>query len=129
MLKVNLKLYASGTATADNVASSIVPYTGRIVLISWALDGIATGVVGFSQMFQVSMQSTGQFATNDARNIIDECVIGGDGAITAANNNICVNKTTMVEGWSVKAGDRIYLHRLAVTVASSLRANVNLGIA
>lgn len=123
-----IKLYAAGVTTSDNVASFIVPQSGRIVALGWACYSAATAI-GQGITWQVSQQSTGQFATNDARGIIGELVGANQFASATSGNIEAWHKTEPVAGISVKAGDRIYLHRQAtVGTAASAVANVTVQI-
>lgn len=108
---VQLKLYASGVSSGDAVASLIVPVSGKIVAVSWSMSGNTNGTNGMSQTYQLSQVSIGQFATNDARNIIDEAVLGSD-CVSTTVWCVPVNKYTSLPGIKVSAGDKLYMHRL-----------------
>ena len=109
MVKTLVKLYSASIATADNIASAIVPQTGLLASVSWSWAGITSGTVGGRTLFQLSLQSTGQFAVNDARNIIDEFSATSDCTTTTVNCG--TNKQTNIAGVKVNAGDKIYLHQ------------------
>ena len=129
MVKTFLKLYATGVTTADAVASLIVPYSGRIVCINWSWFATTTGAVGGGQTFQLSAQSTGQFATSDVRNVLDELCATSDCVTTGI---ACGgNKYSMLAGYAVKAGDKIYLHRTIVSQVAfgGCLINVNMHLA
>jgi len=125
MQKSLIKLYAAGATTSDSVASAIVPIACAAVLISWSFTGITTGTVGASIMFQLAAQSTGQFATNDARNIVDECSFTSDCVTTGVACG--TNKVSQISGFRFAAGDKIYLHRF-VLVAGFNPCNANVVI-
>jgi len=112
------KLYASGTTSADNVANLNVPMDGKISLLngSLRLAGSSAPIV----TVQVSLQSTGQFAVNDCRNIVAEVELTSD--TTTANN---VNFSIPIPSWPVKAGDKIYVHRLVSGTVTSSILNLN----
>lgn len=123
MVKNCIKLFTSAVVTTNNVASIIIPISGSLVLIEWAAVGVITGAVGGFQHYQLSSTSVGQFAANDARDIIDEFMVGGN---VAAGLPTVHNKVTNVPAIKVSAGDKIYLH-LSVGVAfASANVNVNM---
>lgn len=100
---LSIQLYASGTTTADAVANIIVPTNSRLVAITGELAN--TAGAGIYCRFEVSLQSTSQFTTNDARSVIAQGIVQSDG--TAGFTNVAIP----VPGLTFKAGDRIYLHR------------------
>jgi hypothetical protein len=117
-----IKVYATGTTSADSVASFVVPVSGKLVLVTGAVNvaGSTLPVV----TFQLSSQSTSQWATNDARNILAETTLASDSTSQIASSNIGIP----LPGHPVKAGDKIYLHRLVTGTVSSSLANLNLWI-
>ena len=123
MSKPCIKLYATGTATADSVASIIVPQSGKVVALDWSGTHITAAASGGATIFQLSQQSTSQFALNDARGIVGEFVCGSPSAAVVAGAD---NKYTSISGGiEVKAGDKLYLHRQAITAFGTLAVNVN----
>jgi len=117
-----IKVYASGTTSADSVASFVVPVSGKLVLVTGALN-VAGSTLPVAT-FQLASQSTSQWATNDARNIIAETTIAADSTSQIASANIGIP----LPGVSVKAGDKLYLHRLITGTVSGSLANLNLWI-
>jgi len=126
MVKISIKLYASGTGTADAVASFIVPLSGAIIQVNWALYATISGGGGTITFFQLSAQSTAQFALSDVRGIIDECAIVGS---AATGLPAWENKVSILPGVRFNAGDKVYLHRLSVLAPATLVANVNINFA
>lgn len=114
---VSIKLYATGTTTADNVASVICPTTGRLVAVNGVVRVIGSATPDV--LFQVSAQSTGQFATNDCRNVIAEFGVGSDA--TYYNSNTV---SAVLPGYPVKAGDKLYLHRSVTGTVTGSTANL-----
>ena len=112
------KIYASGTTSADNVANINVPVSGKIALLNGSLR--LAGSSAPICLIQVSLQSTGQFATNDVRNVIAEVELTAD--TTTANN---VNFSIPIPNWDVKAGDKIYVHRLVAGTVTASVLNLN----
>ena len=128
MVKSAIKLYSGGIATADNVASAIVPVSAKIVSVSWSFYGTTTGTLGMAGLYQLSVQSTGQFLTNDCRNIIDEFAAFSDCLTSGAACG--TNKYSSIAGWSIKAGDKVYLHFYASGQApGSARVNCLVNLA
>lgn len=110
---LSIQAYASGTSTADNVASFIVPTNSKLVAITGELAN--TAAAGVYCRFEVSGQSTSQFTTNDARNIIAPLIVQSDG--TAGFANVAVP----VPGLTYKSGDKVYIHR-ALSAANTATA-------
>jgi hypothetical protein len=127
MVKLCIKLYAAGIITADNVASAIMPVSAAVIGVNWAWRGVTNGAVGGAQLFQLSSQSTGQFALNDARNILDEFLASADVAVTV--DNCGANKFTMLPGIKVAAGDKLYLHSLVLQAFTTSQLNLNILLA
>jgi len=117
-----IKIYASGTTSADSVASFVVPVSGKLVLVTGAINcaGSTLPVV----TFQLASQSTSQWATNDARNILCEATVASDSTAQITSANVAIP----LPGVSVKAGDKIYLHRLVTGTVTGSLLNLNLWI-
>jgi len=116
MLKLCRKLYASGTASADNVATTIVPQKLKLVGITWCINSIAAGAVGSSTWFQLSTMSTSSWTNNDVSGIIAEFMAGSDKAV---NINTNVNLFQPIPGLDFNAGEVIRLHRYALVAAGT----------
>lgn len=127
MLKQLIKLFNSTTASGDSLATSIIPVRCALVGVSWSIRAITTGTAGVNCTYQLSLQSTGQFGVNDARNVIDECQMWSDCLTTAANCG--ANKNTLLGGVQFEAGDKIYLHGLSNVAAGTIAVNVALSFA
>lgn len=118
-----IKVYASGTTTADSVASFVVPVSGKLVLVTGAIN-VAGGTLPVIT-FQLATQSTSQWATNDARNVLAEATLASDSTTQIGSANIGIP----LPGISLKAGDKVYLHRLITGTVSASLINLNLWIA
>ena len=116
--------YASGTATADSIATAIIPLSGRIVCVEWVARG-TTAAGGGSNEFQLSLQSTGQFTTNDVRNVLSNFIA----ASSVASLEQGFNTQTMFPGVQIAAGDRLYIHRLQLVAWTVMAINVNVCVA
>ena len=122
MVKLSVTLYATGTTTADAVASSIVPVSGVITAASWSWYGSTTGAGGGGYYCELSGQSTRQSTTSDARNIIDILAATSDCVTTTI---ACGgNKNSIVPAFRVNAGDKVYLHRLSYVAMGAFIVNV-----
>jgi hypothetical protein len=117
-----IKIYATGTSSTDSIASFIVPVSGRIVLVTGTIN--LAGTVLPTVNFQIASQSTSQWALNDTRNIIAEANLSADSTSQIASANIGIP----IPGVAVKAGDKIYVHRLVSGTVSSAICNFNLWI-
>lgn len=117
-----IKAYATGTTSADSVCSFIVPVSGRLVLITGTINLAGTALPTVN--FQISVQSTSQWALNDARNILAEANLATDSTSQIANANVGIP----LPGYSLKAGDKIYVHRLVSGTVTSTICNFNLWI-
>jgi len=123
MVKLCIKMFATGTTTADNVAAIIIPQNSSLVLISWNWLGYNAGAIGSAVVAQLSQMSSSSWTSNDARGIIDECLCYGDKAINFA---ACGNKVAPLPGIKFMAGDTIRLHRYSATAPTSLNITANL---
>lgn len=115
------KMYASGTTSADAIATLNVPVNGKLVLCNAVVRVAGSATPGV--LFQVSLQSTSQFASNDVRGILAE--IGNTSDTTNLND---VNAVVPTPGIPVEAGQKIYLHRLVTGTVSTGIINLNLWI-
>jgi len=118
-----IKAYATGTNTADSICSFIVPVSGRLVLVTGTINLAGTTLPTVN--FQIATQSTSQWATNDARNILCEANLATDSTSQIASANVGIP----LPGFSVKAGDKIYVHRLVSGTVSASICNFNIWIA
>lgn len=123
MVKFAIKMYAGAVATADQIASIIIPQSAQLVGVSWNHTGTVAGAIGSAQWYQLATQSTAQPGLNDSRNIIDEFVAVG---MVGAGFNVGINKDTPVFGIKFAAGDKIYLHTVVWQAFTVSRLNVNL---
>jgi hypothetical protein len=123
MVKFAIKMYSGAVATADQVASIIIPQTCQLVGVSWTHSGTVAGAVGSSQWYQLATQSTAQVLLNDSRNIIDEFSAVG---MVAAGFNVGSNSPTVIPGIKFAAGDKIYMHTFVWQAFTVSRLSVNL---
>jgi len=107
-ITTSLTFYAAATSTGgDGVCQVIIPTAGRIVAISLCQrTATAAGVTST----EVSLQSTNQFITNDARNVLLSFV--GD----SGNANIYTLPFQAFMDVPVTEMDRVYVH-IALTSA------------
>lgn len=120
-IMVSVKLYASGTSVADNVANFIAPISGRLVLVSGTVR--VTGSSTPCVIWQLSLQSTSQFATNDVRNVLAEIEQSSDGT------NYGTSVVALpIPGLPITAGEKVYLHRSATGTVGNSTANLNVWI-
>ena len=108
MVKHILSLYSAGTTTADAVASLVVPRSGRVTAISFGVYQLQGGGGGGEFSFELSAQSTSQFAVSEAQGRLGVCKSG-----TYISGAVSSNVILQTGGIPVEAGQRIYLHRLS----------------
>jgi len=108
------QLYAAATSTGgDAVASLIVPVASRIVAIRCILTAAAAGAI---QRAEISLQSTNQFTTNDARQVVHSVMLdigAGQGDVASFPQVLCDVPVTEM--------DRIYAHVLMTSAAWRLQ--------
>jgi hypothetical protein len=129
--KLAIKMYAAGVATADNVANVIIPMVSKIIGITYNINATKTTSVVSDVLFQLSVQSTSQFAVNDARNILLEVGLASISDIstnTAGGAGVNCGQA-LFPGIPVGPMDRLYLHRLSVTNFTTCLCNLNIHLA
>jgi hypothetical protein len=103
------QLYAAATSTGgDAVASAIVPVPGRIVSVSLTHYSAAAGALARAEL---SLQSTNQFTTSDARNVLQSIIVD------YAASGVPGLQSTIYMDVPVTEMDRIYLHVLQTSAA------------
>lgn len=98
------QIYAAATSTGgDNITSIMLPAKGKIVGVHlFHNTGVAAGVI----RVELSLQSTSQFALNDARNVIVSLMKGqAEGASHADIHSGFVPTNVQITPM-----DKIYLH-------------------
>lgn len=123
MVKLCIKMYASGITSADNVATTIIPINATLVGVAWNAVLINAGAVGSSIWYQLTSMSTSSWANNDARDIVNEFYAGNDKAI---NFNQSTNFMAILAGIRYNAGDIIRMHRYQNVAPTSAIVSANL---
>lgn len=117
--KLLLKAYSTGVSVADAVNSTIVPQNLKLVAIIGYAQIILTAAVTENINYEISLQSSSQFTTNDALNVVGYVGVAAPGANAGQNVRTIVNFTGMEI--PMASGSRIYIHRTtSVAPASSL---------
>jgi len=94
------QLYAAATSTGgDSVASMVIPVSGRIVQVQLQFYGATAAAIS---RVEASLQSTNQFTTNDARQVL--ATVLDDVATGAAAKTIVLCDVPVTEM------DRVYVH-------------------
>lgn len=123
MVKLCIKLYASGVTSTDNVATTVIPIRANLVGVSWSINTINVGAVGSSTWYQLSTMSTSTWTNNDARGIVSEIMAGNDKAV---NINGVQNWFIPIPGITFEPGDILRLHRYALVAPSTSISICNL---
>jgi hypothetical protein len=123
MSKYISKVYATGTASADAILAFIVPKAGRLIGMQYSVRATVAAAATENVQFEVSLQSTSQFAVSDINNAILGYFGTGTPTATAGNINFA---TGVLGGFDVpvEAATKIYVHRS--TTAAFSAATVNL---
>lgn len=101
-----LKLYGSGVASANAVAQITVPRNCQITSIKWSASGLAAAAIDGRLAYELSTVSVGQFATNDAQNVISQTIL----ATTVASSATHSEDVHVGLAIPLAANDRLYLH-------------------
>lgn len=115
--KLLLKAYATGVTTADAIVSTIVPQNLKLVAIIGYAQLIVSAAATENVNYEISLQSSSQFTTNDALNVIG--YIGASAGVATAG--LTVRNVINFVGMQIPlaSGSRIYLHRQVPTAPTS----------
>lgn len=103
-----VKLYASGITTADAVITYTVPWRANLVGMQIMAQIQVSAAAAESLQWEFSLQSTSQFTTNEAQNVI--CNIGANSIVAAAH--FARSYLNLAPNLSFESGGKIYVHRL-----------------
>lgn len=119
-MTIPLQIFATGTSTADAVASIFTPVRARISAIYLTLAVAVGASADIAEQVELSFQSTSQFSTNDASGVL-AFVDNSMGLVTSGvfQGNRAAFITNIDIVW--EQGQRIYLHFF-----SSLSTSVNI---
>jgi len=103
----NRKLYGTAAATANGVASIIIPRRSRLVGIQWGcrFDNITDNA---SCVLELSLASATEIAVNNAQQCISECHFWSN-FVTSGATNAGTNLFVPVDT-SLEQGQNVYLH-------------------
>jgi len=107
--KILGKLYASGTASADSIATFTMPKAGRLTGIQWKLYGQVTGALSENVRYELSLQSSSQFTAAEASNVISTVELVP--FVATAGSQPTANLNFGGFDIPIEAGAKIYLHR------------------
>ena len=120
MSELMIKMYATATASSDDVASIDVPEDGELMGVVMCISNAAM-VAAKRSAIELSFLSSSQFTTNDARGVIGFVEI-----TTSALNTNGLAKSNETQsfifhkGLSVNAGERIHLHFLTTDTSTAV---------
>ena len=101
------QLFATGSTSADSVASLDIQFPGHIIGFSFSGNGASMATADDSYTFEASFLSSNCFISNDCRGVIGrvDCRVSGTSGQADAKNSL--------SGLSipVSAGERVHLHR------------------
>ena len=102
------KLYATGSATANNVANVIVPRRSKLILVQWAVKFDIDADNG-RIVLEISLSSATEVGVNAAQLCISECCASNN-FVTSGMSNSGVNFQSIIPGVQFEAGQACYLH-------------------
>lgn len=113
-----IQIYASGTSSADGIVTQTIPVSGRLIALSGCIT--LTAGAGIYNWYEVSLQATSQFTTNDARGVIAQFGVLSNG--TAGFENVGIP----LPGIQMPVGSKLYIHRAisGATTAGLIRLNL-----
>lgn len=116
MARYNRSLYATGVTSADSIASTQVPRRSMLRGVQFSVLG--TDAAGTSEgRFEISLQATSQFSTNDAEGVL--------GYVPWAQDDRGTDGFFPVNA-ELDAGQRVYIHRNVGSAPDSLTINLTL---
>lgn len=107
--KLLAKMYASGTASTDNITSFTMPRSARLVAVQWMFRGVVTGALTENVKYELSLQSTSQFTQAEALNVISTIAIVP--FVATAGSQPTANLNFGGFDIAIDSGAKIYLHR------------------
>lgn len=102
------KLYATGSATANGVATITVPTASRLILVQWCVNFDSITDNGVCTL-ELSAASATEIAVNEAQQCISELRYQSN-FVTSGLLNGAVNFTTPIPQVPWSQGQKIYLH-------------------
>lgn len=102
------KLYATGSATANNVANIIVPRKARLVLVQWSVKFDIDADNGRC-VLEISLSSATEVGVNAAQLSISECCASNN-FVTSGMSNSGVNFQSIIPGVVCEQGQAVYMH-------------------
>lgn len=101
------KIYATGSATANAVASIVVPTRTRLVMVQWAVlfDSITDG--GLLRL-EISQTASTEIAVNDSQLCVSELACAGN-FVTSGLSQTNLNLVVPVNV-AMAQGQKLYLH-------------------
>lgn len=102
------KLYATGSATANGVATLTIPSASRLVAIDWAVNFDSITDNGICTL-ELSVASATEIAINASQQCIAELRYQSN-FVTSGLLNGAVNKWTPMPGVPFAQGQFLYLH-------------------
>lgn len=102
------KIYATGSATANGVATVTIPANSRLISIDWALD-INSITDNAELVAELSAASATEVGVNEAQQCLGEVRVFGN-FVTSGLAQVGVNKQTHIPAVPFAAGQKIYLH-------------------
>jgi len=111
-----VRLRGSIAATTNAIATYLASRNGVIKGVQWTLQQI-TSVAAMAASWEISTNSTGQLLVNDPMGQI--ATVGNANSSTAAGGAVDSENFYQPCNYSIKAGDRLYLHSLYLTGAET----------
>lgn len=121
-----LKLYWTSATTGSAVCSLVIPQTGLITSIAWAVSAKAGAGVDGLCMYELSTASVTSITTNDTPgNSLDNVMLSAPISGGASH----VAKSSAGFAIPVQAGDRLYIHCYASgTAVATLAGECNVAV-
>lgn len=123
---ITRKVYATGSATGNNVAQVIVPSRSRLVMVQWAVkfDSITDNA---SCVLELSLAAATEVAVNQAQQCISEIAYFSDfvtsGLVNGAVNLVVPTDVILTQG------QIIYLHAGLIAGTLTYTGGANLWLA
>lgn len=102
------KVYATGSATANGVATVTIPANSRLIGVQWCLD--LNSITDNAELVaELSAASATEIAVNEAQQCLSEVRLFGNFA-TSGLAQVGVNTLFPIPAVPFAAGQKIYLH-------------------
>lgn len=102
------KVYATGSATANGVATITIPANSRLIGIDWAVD-INSITDNAELVMELSAASATEVGVNEAQQCLGEVRLFSN-FVTSGLSQVGVNKMTPIPSVPFAAGQKIYAH-------------------